>query len=402
MLRSENLYEILDKYFSQIQKNSYYKREVQKFLMKKYEYSDIEYMQYIIGAKSKDEIPDNEMYWLIDAFNNVFRTNMEMKTYFSDKEIVRFSSLKADYLKTDIYPIRISPVIEIAEDQWVTKISIDLLKEFYDNQLIIYNPRTQRQLKQRRRGQDVSYTIDIVSSSVKAIEGLMSKGEFVPNALTLNLNVDDPEVDFDIVGSELILNSGKFDIIDGFHRFRAAINTKIKNPDFQFNFILNIMNFTEDKACQYIEQEDKRNKISKSYLASMDKSSPTNIIIDKLNNTLDSPVRSKIERAHRGEIDRATLFSLLEFILKTKNMNRSQCIKTAVFIINILKIVQENNPDVVFDDTTMPVVLYGSSISKDAYECAEKIESALGKDVPIINSVTNMKVNKIKALFEEV
>lgn len=402
MLRSENLYEILDKYFSQIQKNSYYKREVQKFLMKKYEYSDIEYMQYIIGAKSKDEIPDNEMYWLIDAFNNVFRTNMEMKTYFSDKEIVRFSSLKADYLKTDIYPIRISPVIEIAEDQWVTKISIDLLKEFYDNQLIIYNPRTQRQLKQRRRGQDVSYTIDIVSSSVKAIEGLMSKGEFVPNALTLNLNVDDPEVDFDIVGSELILNSGKFDIIDGFHRFRAAINTKIKNPDFQFNFILNIMNFTEDKACQYIEQEDKRNKISKSYLASMDKSSPTNIIIDKLNNTLDSPVRSKIERAHRGEIDRATLFSLLEFILKTKNMNRSQCIKTAVFIINILKIVQENNPDVVFDDTTMPVVLYGSSISKDAYECAEKIESALGKDVPIINSVTDMKVNKIKALFEEV
>lgn len=402
MLRSENLYEILDKYFSQIQKNSYYKREVQKFLMKKYEYSDIEYMQYIIGAKSKDEIPDNEMYWLIDAFNNVFRANMEMKTYFSDKEIVRFSSLKADYLKTDIYPIRISPVIEIAEDQWVTKISIDLLKEFYDNQLIIYNPRTQRQLKQRRRGQDVSYTIDIVSSSVKAIEGLMSKGEFVPNALTLNLNVDDPEVDFDIVESELILNSGKFDIIDGFHRFRAAINTKIKNPDFQFNFILNIMNFTEDKACQYIEQEDKRNKISKSYLASMDKSSPTNIIIDKLNNTLDSPVRDKIERAHRGEIDRATLFSLLEFILKTKNMNRSQCIKTAVFIINILKIVQENNPDVVFDDTTMPVVLYGSSISKDAYECAEKIESALEKDVPIINSVTDMKVNKIKALFEEV
>lgn len=84
MLRSENLYEILDKYFSQIQKNSYYKREVQKFLMKKYEYSDIEYMQYIIGAKSKDEIPDNEMYWLIDAFNNVFRANMEMKTYFSE------------------------------------------------------------------------------------------------------------------------------------------------------------------------------------------------------------------------------------------------------------------------------------------------------------------------------
>lgn len=402
MLRSENLYEILDKYFSQIQKNSYYKREVQKFLMKKYEYSDIEYMQYIIGAKSKDEIPDNEMYWLIDAFNNVFRANMEMKTYFSDKEIVRFSSLKADYLKTDIYPIRISPVIEIAEDQWVTKISIDLLKEFYDNQLIIYNPRTQRQLKQRRRGQDVSYTIDIVSSSVKAIEGLMSKGEFVPNALTLNLNVDDPEVDFDIVESELILNSGKFDIIDGFHRFRAAINTKIKNPDFQFNFILNIMNFTEDKACQYIEQEDKRNKISKSYLASMDKSSPTNIIIDKLNNTLDSPVRGKIERAHRGEIDKAILFSLLEFILKTKDMNRSQCIRTAVFIINILKIIQENNPDVVFDDSTMPVIIYGSTISKDVYECAEKIENALEKNVPIISNVTDMKINKIKALFEEV
>lgn len=402
MLRSENLYKTLDKYFSQLQKNSYFKKETKKFLMEKYEYSDIEYMQYVIGAKSKDEIPDNEMYWLIDAFNNVFRANMEIKTYFSDKEIVRFSKLKADYRKTEIYPIKISPVIEIAEDQWVTKISIDLLKELYDRQLIIYNPRTQRQLKQRRRGQDISYTIDIVATSVKAIEDLMSKGEFVPNALTLNLNVDDPNVDFDIIDSELVLNSGKFDIIDGFHRFRAAMNTKIKNPDFQFNFILNIMNFSENKACQYIEQEDKRNKISKSYLASMDKSSPTNIIIDKLNNTLDSPVRGKIERAHRGEIDRASLFALLEFILKTKEMNRSQCIRTAVSIISILKILQENDPDVILDDMTMPVIIYGASISKDVYECAEKIENALEKDIPLIANITEAKLNKIKALFEEV
>ena len=66
--------------------------------MKKYEYSDIEYMQYIIGAKSKDEIPDNEMYWLIDAFNNVFRTNMEMKTYFSDKEIVMIFEPKGRFI----------------------------------------------------------------------------------------------------------------------------------------------------------------------------------------------------------------------------------------------------------------------------------------------------------------
>ena len=402
MLRSENLYKTLDRYFSQIQKNSYFKKEAKKFLMEKYEYSDIEYMQYVIGAKSKDEIPDNEMYWLIDAFNNVFKADMEIKTYFSDKEIVRFSNLKANYLKAEIYPIKISPVIEIAEDQWVTKISIDLLKELYDDQLIIYNPRTQRQLKQRRRGQDISYTIDIVATSVNAIEDLMSKGEFVPNALTLNLNVDDPNVDFDIVDSELVLNSGKFDIIDGFHRFRAAMNTKIKNPDFQFNFILNIMNFSENKACQYIEQEDKRNKISKSYLASMDKSAPTNIIIDKLNNTLDSPVRGKIERAHRGEIDRASLFSLLEFVLKTKEMNRSQCIRTAVFIISILKILQENDPDVILDDTTMPVIIYGASISKDIYKCAEKIENALEKDIPIIDNATDTKLNKIKALFEEV
>ena len=73
-----------------------------------------------------------------------------------------------------------------------------------------------------------------------------------------------------------------------------------------------------------------------------------------------------------------------------------------MFIINILKIIQENNPDVVFDDTTMPVIIYGSTISKDVYECAEKIESALEKNVPIISNVTDMKVNKIKALFEEV
>lgn len=64
MLRSENLYEILDKYFLKSRK-IHITREVQKFLMKKYEYSDIEYMQYIIGAKSKDEIPGNKCIGLL-------------------------------------------------------------------------------------------------------------------------------------------------------------------------------------------------------------------------------------------------------------------------------------------------------------------------------------------------
>ena len=402
MLRSENLYKVFDKCFSEVQKDLHKKRDLSKYLFKKYGYSDIDYMQYVIGAQNKEEMSDAEVYWLSDGFNEIYKAHIDVKTYFSDKEIVRFSNLKADYSKQDFYPIKIGPVLEVAEDQWVTKGSIDLLKDFYDKQLIVYNPRTQRQLKQKQAGEGVIYTIDIVNSSIKAIQDLLEKGEFVPNALSLNLNVDDPDVDFDIVDSYLVINSGKFDIIDGFHRFRAAINTKVKNPDFQFNFILNIMNFSEEKACHYIEQEDKRNKISKKYLAAMDKSSSTNIIIDKLNNTLDSPVRGMIERGYTGCLDRTLVFTLLEYIYKSNTMNRSQCIRTGTFIINTMKILKENNPDIAFNNVSIPVILYGASISEDVYICVDKIEKVLKMNVPLLTKVTEGKMNKIINLFKEV
>lgn len=402
MLRSKNLYNILDKCFLQIQKDSYQKREIGNYLLKKYNYSDIDYMQYVINAKNKEEMSDEEIYWMMDAIREVSKKDIEVKTYFSDKEIVRYSNSKADYSSKDFYPLKIGPILEVAEDQWVTKGSLDLLKDFYDKQLIVYNPRTQRQLRQKSSGNQVIYTIDINTSSVSSIQDLLEKGEFVPNALSLNLNANDPNIDFDIVGSELVLNAGRFDIIDGFHRFRAAINTKIKYPDFQFNFILNIMNFSEDKACHYIEQEDKRNKISKKYLASMDKSSSTNIIIDKLNNTMDSPVRGKIERGYGGQLDRTLLFGLLEYIYKSNTMNRSQCIRTGISIIEVLKVLQENNPDIEIDNRTIPVILYGASISGDAFSCVNKIENVLKKQVPLITNVTEGKMKKVASLFEEV
>lgn len=402
MLRGKKLYEIFDHYFALIQKNSLKRREINKYLLEEYNYSDIDYMQYVIGAKDKDEISDAEMYWLADAFNRVCKAEIKIDTYFSDKEVVRFSNLKANYLKAKFYPIEIGPVIEIAEDQWVTKITVDTLKDLYDKQLIVYNPKTQRQLRQKTKGNKVVWTIDVNPTSVKDIQNMLEKGDFVPNALSLNLNVNSPDIDFDIVDSYLVLNSGRFDIIDGFHRFRAAINTKVKHPDFEFNFILNIMNFSEDKACHYMEQEDKRNKISKKYLATMDKNSPTNIIIDKLNNTMGSPVRGAIERGFEGQLDRTLLFTLLEYIFKSNTMNRSQCIRTAVFLIDVLKILKENNPDVAIDNRTIPVILYGAHLIEDVYACVDTLERVLQKQIPVVDKVTENKMSKIVSLFEEV
>ena len=133
----------------------------------------------------------------------------------------------------------------MAYDQWVTVMSIKQIKELQDKQLLVYNPNTQRELKKKVKNGDVYYTINVNMSSVNDIEKELLSGEFIPNDLSFNLNIDNPEVDFDVADGSMIVNRGQFDIIDGFHRLSAAVRAFRQNPDIDFKFTVNLMNFDE-------------------------------------------------------------------------------------------------------------------------------------------------------------
>lgn len=404
MLKSKELLNFLQDELGIIGTKKMLRDKFENYLEKKYKLPPVEYSAYIIGAKNLEEIDPQIAFWLIDAVNTINSKSINVKNYFSDLEIRQFSKSEYTFQKDEIYPIIINNVIEVAYDQWVTVMSIKQIKELQDKQLLVYNPNTQRELKKKVKNGDVYYTINVNMSSVNDIEKELLSGEFIPNDLSFNLNIDNPEVDFDVADGSMIVNGGQFDIIDGFHRFSAAVRAFRQNPDIDFKFTVNLMNFDEKKACAFIAQQNKRNKISRTYSKSLDANDSTNIVINRLNTSPNSLIKGMIGKEGTNIVNVTDLFIFIDTFYDTKKMSRSDLLRTSNHIINVFNICVDNNHDLLQKINTIDlgIIVYGSTLGTDEFECYENIQKAIANKSNIQRPITTLNkksIGMIKNLF---
>ena len=269
----------------------------------------------LLQQRPLSDVSDKEIYWVIDGLNETLSKNGELnlvkdfkiKDIFTDKEIQKYSKSKFENVTETIYPISFK-VLKISDDQWLSTISSKKLFELYKNQIINYNKNTQRPLKEVTKHGIKTYKINKNKQSVNAIKEDLKKGLFIPNCLTFNINMDNPSNEYyvDEENRELVLENGQFDLIDGFHRYSAITELLLENPDIEFNFGIWIMNFDENKSCRFIAQEDKRNKINKTYTKSLDALNGDNFssrIIQVLNENNNSPFKGKLTRYNDSNIN---------------------------------------------------------------------------------------------------
>lgn len=260
-----------------------------------------------------------ELLWLCDAISLALDGSVSFKEFFTPNEVGMYRNSKTKREDESAYPVVFKNVLQINNDQWVTTINIDELYDLYKKQLINYNKNTQRPTRRREVNGLVEYKISVNKRSIREITQLMRDHLFIPNALTFNINIDNVENSFTYSNGRLELLSGVFDIIDGFHRYKSLIDCKIENPAFNYNMVLNIMNFTEEKAGTYIAQEDKRNKISKSVVKTMDANNPVNFIIQRLNDDGGSYLRGEIGRTGNYSVNSAWLFEAISKCYKVED-----------------------------------------------------------------------------------
>lgn len=270
----------------------------------------------ILGMDPIDDLTEEQLFWYAEAFTKVDgeitskKENICLEDYFSSKEIAQYSkSVFVSFYSP--YPIVFTKVLEVNTDQWVTVVDVDFLKNLYDNQIINYNINTQRNPVIKYVNQVATYSINTNAKSIKEIEDLLNNSLFISNDLSLNMNLDDPSVSFTYDGRDLILNAGQLDIIDGYHRYKAAILLKQKSPNFNYSFIVNLMNFDEDKSKRYIAQEDKKNKILKAYAKSLDTTRYENMVVKRLNENSSSDLFGQIGALGGESINSYTLAELI-------------------------------------------------------------------------------------------
>ena len=310
----------------------------------------------LLQQRPLSDVSDKEIYWVVDGLNETLSKNGEsnlvkdfkIKDIFTDKEIQKYSKSKFENITEIIYPITFK-VLKISDDQWLSTISSKKLFELYKNQIINYNKNTQRPLKEVTKHGIKTYKINKNKQSVNAIKEDLKKGLFIPNCLTFNINMDNPSNEYyvDEENGELVLENGQFDLIDGFHRYSAITELLLENPDIEFNFGIWIMNFDENKSCRFIAQEDKRNKINKTYTKSLDALNGDNFssrIIQVLNENNNSPFKGKLTRYNDSNINYDDVVITINDNFKCNT--RMEANRLSENIIKSFEILEDDNIDI--------------------------------------------------------
>lgn len=310
----------------------------------------------LLQQRPLSDVSDKEIYWIIDGLNETLSENGEsnlvkdfkIKDIFTDKEIQKYSKSQFENVTEAIYPISFK-VLKISDDQWLSTISSKKLFELYKNQIINYNKNTQRPLKEVTKHGVKTYKINKNKQSVNAIKEDLKKGLFIPNCLTFNINMDNPSNEYyiDEENRELVLENGQFDLIDGFHRYSAITELLLENPDIEFNFGIWIMNFDENKSCRFIAQEDKRNKINKTYTKSLDALNGDNFssrIVQVLNENNNSPFKGKLTRYNDSNINYDDVVITINDNFKCNT--RMEANRLSENIIKSFEILEDDNIDI--------------------------------------------------------
>ena len=228
---------------------------------------------------------------------SLYETTKEPKIktedYFMPEEIEGANKLKREIELTKDY-VEIDNIIKVADDQWVTVMSYQQIAELFANGKVRYNKETQRNIIYKEYNDKIIEAININRTSVKEMKDLMIHGLFIPNMLTFNiLATGEEKFEFNDRNRSMKVYSD-LDSIDGFHRNLSLIETVVENSKIKANFIVNITNFNIDKCHRFIVQEDKRNKIDKKYIQTLNVEELENKVVKLLNERSDSELMGRI------------------------------------------------------------------------------------------------------------
>jgi len=271
---------------------------------------------YVFNMIPLDNFSDEELYW----FASYKQSGIDVEEYFSEEEQKKYSKSKVR-IEKKLYPVIFENVIPVSDDQFVTIISTQKLYELYNNSVLAYNIRTQRAPKIYYKDGKEVYKININRYSVNEIRDLMERGLYIYNDLSFNVGSrEENNFYYDEQKAQFVLKDGIIDILDGFHRTMAIIQVMNSDPEFEQSFVLNIMNFTEEKARRFVAQQDKRNKINMSFAKSLDDTKYDSIIVKRLNENSNCVLFGQIKAVGKRQLDFGKTAGAIKFLFAPKTM----------------------------------------------------------------------------------
>ena len=405
----ESLEEYLIKQFDKVVLNNDQCKQIYNYANKTYGIPRGHVSDYITRRINISDASEFILFILLDSLCNINKEVLSVDKFYTMQEVKHYRN--AEYETSKIKFPLIFKMVQIANDQWIGKITVDTLMKLRQAQLVNYNVNAQRTMQRVVRGDNISYKITLNNKSVGEIQNSFEAESFIPNTITLNIPM---ETNYDFYYDEndcsLIIKSLEhLDITDGFHRFIAVGKIKDSNKDFDYPMELRIVNFTEDKAKQFIFQEDQKTKMRKIDSNALNMNKAANIVVTRLNENVRCNLKGLISRnegiIHFGELAELVDYFYFKGIGKEKERSVTiNAVKELTDYFNILTEYNTNYLESKMNYKTLLVVMFCFSYFKNDNDYT-KICEVIEKADKEINSINNKKFqNKTprKSLMAEI
>lgn len=233
--------------------------------------------EIMLLIKPLDNYDDRTIYKL----SSLLVPTKEVNSYFTPKEIKEYGKTTKTIGK-NVFPMRMK-MVQIDDRQFVGKITVEELMKLRDLQLLNYNENAQRPMKAKEFNNGVILVPMLNPKAIKEIKESYLNKTYIPNTLTLNIPTDET-FEYDETENELIIYQLEhFDILDGYHRFRAISDIYNLDSTFDYPMELRVVSFSDEEARQFIYQEDQKTKMRKIDSESFNQNSYSNQLIQELN-----------------------------------------------------------------------------------------------------------------------
>ena len=353
-----------------------------------------------IISQRKDISEYNE--FILYAITDVVNPKL-VKEYFTQQEIKLYTGKKyeIDEIK---FPLKFH-LIKITDEQYIGKTTAQFLMQLREKQLINYNAETQRALRIMLKGGTKILRPYIDNKAVNEIDNCYAEGIFIPNMITLNINLDDEKADWVYDEKEEILKVSDitaFDIVDGYHRYLGMSRNYDRDNTWDYPMMLQVSAFSVGRAKQLIFQENHKTKMKEVDSSTYDQYDAGNIVVKRLNTDTDSYLNGKIDLGN-GLVNPGILAKAIDRLYFPKKPERKEIITTSKDLQNKLnKFIEDNDSYIertwkVYETLIIIYGIYNNQMGK----IPNVIQNISQEDIDTLNRIKDVN-NKVSNILKEV
>lgn len=310
-------------------------------------------------------ISDEDIYAILLATSKIGLKDLSPNEVFTQEEQVELARVLKRDIKLMSELLVLQNVTQLADNQWLAKISVAQLAMLLKKELIWADPDIQRQSRViTSSAGEVLREVYVNKRAVKEIADLIANGQFAFNTIRINL-VDDGENEplFNKVDNTILMpETGDLIVLDGNHRTTGALKAYVEYPELRdyFNsvyFSLIFTFFNKVRAREIVVQEATVQKFSKKQYSSL-RNSYANYIVEEIRKSenAESIYSKKIVntqneiKAGAGFIEFPMLSSEIEKVYSTKKILTNKDAKSiSEWLISFFNVIANQYPDVLSD-----------------------------------------------------